>query len=74
MTEQAEKKLRVFIEKQTGRDLSSFSIDDDLFVELALDSLEALGLLAKIEKQFNIRIPNEELSDTRSLRSILNHL
>lgn len=63
--------LRQFIEGQTGASLAKASVDDDLFVLLALDSLDALALLAKIEKKFNLMIPNEQLADTRTLNAVL---
>lgn len=74
MNNSQEQDLRIFIENEIGQKLNAYTIDDDLFVELGLDSLGALALLAKIEKKYNIQIPNEELADTRTLRSILNYL
>lgn len=74
MPQRLENQLRALIEKETGRDLSPYGVDDDLFAELALDSLEGLAMLAVIEKNFSIVIPNEELSDARTLRAILGHL
>lgn len=74
MPHKLENQLRALIEQETSRDLSSYNLDDDLFAELALDSLEGLALLAKIEKRFDIIIPNEDLSDARTLRAILSHL
>lgn len=74
MPQRLENQLRILIEQETGRDLSPFNLDDDLFAELALDSLEGLELLAKIEKKFDIIIPNEEIADARTLRAILSHL
>lgn len=70
----SEAQLRLLIRKETGREVSGYSVDDDLFIEMGLDSLEALALLAKLEKHFDFRIPNEEISDTRSIRAILGQI
>lgn len=71
MNQSNEQLLRQFIEAQTGISLKNNSADDDLFVVLALDSLDALALLAKIEKKFNFLIPNDQLADTRTINAVL---
>lgn len=71
MNQSKEQLLRQFIEAQTGVSLKNNSADDDLFVVLALDSLDALALLAKIEKKFNCLIPNDQLADTRTINAVL---
>ncbi|MEU8365348.1 acyl carrier protein [Nonomuraea sp. NPDC048882] len=44
----------------TGRDLPSLTRADDL-QELGIDSIQALELIAWVEEQLGIRIPDEEL-------------
>lgn len=66
-----EKEVRAFIEKELNISLKDYNSEVDLFSALGLDSLEALSMLAKLEKKFNFKIPNEELSDTRSISSVM---
>jgi acyl carrier protein len=46
--------------------------DDDFFKTLAIDSLQALDLLTRLEHHFNVELPDYELqgvSDFRTLAS-----
>jgi acyl carrier protein len=46
--------------------------DDDFFKTLAIDSLQALDLLTRLEQHFNVELPDYELqgvSDFRTLAS-----
>lgn len=74
MIKASEKEIREFIEKQMKVSLKDYSVDDDLFMILNVDSLDGLALLAKLEKKFDFKIPNESLKDTRSIRAVLNFL
>jgi acyl carrier protein len=68
---EAEQKLRTLLTEVSGKDLSSTGLDDDLVRELGLDSLAALRLLATVEKRFDVRFPDERLSEFRTLRRLL---
>ena len=65
-----ERQLRELIAAVTGRDPSHLTADDDLVEALGLDSLTALRLLAMVEKRFQVRIPDAELTTMRTLRRI----
>ncbi len=46
--------------------------DDDFFKSLGIDSLQALDLLTRLERHFNVELPDYELqgvSDFRTLAS-----
>ena len=47
------------------------ALDDDLARELAIDSLAGLRVLAAVEKRFDVRFPDERLSELRTLRQLL---
>jgi acyl carrier protein len=44
--------------------------DMDLALDLNADSLDALNIAVRLEKVFNIRIPDAALSECRTVRSI----
>ena len=66
-----EAKLRDLLSKTAKADLAGVGLDDDLVVVLGLDSLAALRMLAAVEKRFNVRFPDDRLSEFRTLRKIL---
>lgn len=66
-----EAELREVLAAQSGLDAGGVGLDDDLVRELTLDSLAALRVLAAVEKRFDIRFPDENLGEIRTLRDIL---
>ena len=44
--------------------------DDDFFKKLGIDSLQALGLLTRIESHFHIELPDYELQGVTDFRAL----
>ena len=65
-----ETRLRALIADIATRDPASLGRDDDLVEAYGLDSLQGLQLLATVEKRFDIRLPDDELVEMRSIRRI----
>lgn len=42
---------------------------DDTFEELGVDSLDALGMIANLEDEFGVEVPDEDLKRLRTVRS-----
>ena len=68
---EVEQELRDLIGKTTKRDASEIDGDADLVRELDLDSLGGLRVLAAVEKRFDLRIPDAELSRIRTIEQLL---
>jgi acyl carrier protein len=66
-----EPELRELLAEISGRKTASLAPDDDIIAVLGLDSLAGLRLLAAIEKRFDVRFPDERLSEFRTLRALL---
>ena len=66
-----EARLRTLLTELSKRDTAPISLDDDLLEALDLDSLGALRMLAAVEKHFGVRFPDDELSQLRTLRRLL---
>ena len=47
---------------------------DSTFEELGLDSLDAVELIAGLEDEFNVTIPNIELQNIKSVKQAVNGL
>lgn len=59
--------LRNLLTELSQRDVDELNADDDLLAALDLDSLAALRMLAAVEKRFNVRFPDDQLSELRTL-------
>jgi len=46
------------------------SPDDDFFKKLGIDSLQALSLLTRIERHFNVELPDYELQGVSDFRTL----
>jgi acyl carrier protein len=44
--------------------------DDDFFKTLAIDSLQALDLLTRLERHFNVELPDYELQGVSDFRTL----
>jgi acyl carrier protein len=66
-----ESRLRELLAGLTRKDVSGLAVDDDIVRVLNLDSLGGLRMLAAIEKRFEIRFPDERLSELRTVSRIL---
>lgn len=51
-------------------DIDELTDTGDFVEEYEADSLRAIEILARIEKQFRIEIPQEELAQMRNLRAV----
>jgi acyl carrier protein len=69
-----EPQLRKVLTEICQKDLSTVSLDADLIMELGLDSLAGLRLLAALEKKFQIRFPDHRLGEFRTMRQLLDFL
>jgi len=70
-TNTTESQLRELVAVATNRDASGLSLDDDIALELGIDSLGGLRVLAGVEKKFDLRIPDERLSGVLTMRQLL---
>ena len=49
---------------------TSLSPDDDFFVKLKIDSLQALELLSRLEHHFGVEIPDYEMQGVSDFRTL----
>lgn len=64
---QTEARLRRLLAELLQKDTDQLKLDEDLLMALDLDSLAALRMLAAVEKRFNVRFPDDQLSELRTL-------
>jgi acyl carrier protein len=63
--------LRALLAELSRAETTGIGPDVDLREALDLDSLAGLRMLASVERHFDVRFPDEQLSDLRTIRLIL---
>lgn len=51
-------------------DRVTLSPDDDFFKKLGIDSLQALGLLTRLENHFSVELPDYEVQGVSDFRTL----
>lgn len=74
MSHHTESELRAIFEEVTGRDTGGLGSEDDLVAALGIDSLTGLRFLAHVEKKYDVRFPDDQLSSFRSLANVAGFL
>ncbi|MBI4521735.1 MAG: acyl carrier protein [Gemmatimonadetes bacterium] len=69
-----EQRLRHIVAHVAHVPPDSFALDDELAIELGLDSLSVLRVVAGVEREFGMTIEDERLHDLQTLRAILVYL
>lgn len=69
-----ERALRELIGQLTKKDASDVGPEDDLARELGFDSLTGLRILAGIEEHFGMRFPDDQLSEFRTIKKLLDFI
>jgi len=52
-------------------ELDNFGDDDNFVTELGMDSVMALEMVARIEKRYRIRIPEERFTQMKTLNDVV---
>ena len=73
MSEIVFKKIATLLSTKKGLNKELISIDST-FEELGLDSLDSIELIADMEDEFNVTIPNTELQGIKSIRNAVDGL
>jgi acyl carrier protein len=73
MSELIFEKIATLLSSKKGVNKELIHIDSS-FEELGLDSLDAVELIADLEDEFNVTIPNIELQNIKSVKQAVNGL
>lgn len=73
MSEAIFEKMTSLLSAKKGINKELISIDSS-FDELGLDSLDAIELIADLEDEFNVNIPNTELQGIKTIRQAVDGL
>lgn len=73
MSEIVFEKIATLLSTKKGVNKELIKIDSS-FEELGLDSLDSIELIADLEEEFNVTIPNTELQDIKTIRHAVDGL
>jgi acyl carrier protein len=69
--EQVRGVLKTIFEEETGQTLDSLDDDAVLAEDFALDSVDLVSLLMRVESHFQVRLTNAELTDSRTVGALI---
>ncbi len=63
--------LLSLLEEEMGEAYPNLDDDQDLRESLGLDSVDVVGLVMRIEREFRVRLSTEELGEVRNVGNLL---
>lgn len=69
--EQIRNVMQTIFEEETGQQLEALSDDAVLADDFALDSVDLVSLLMRVEGHFHIRLTNAELTESRTVGALI---
>ena len=66
--------VKAILAKQIRRDPETITLDSDIKKVLGADSLDILQLLMRVEDDYGIVIPDQELAGFRTVADVVNFL
>ena len=69
--EQVRGVLQTLFEEETGQTLEALDDNAVLADDFALDSVDLVSLLMRVESQFQVRLTNAELTESRTVGALI---
>ena len=67
-------KVKATFEEQLGVSQDEMKLDTNFKDDLGVDSLDLYEIVMKLEDEFDVEIPAEELDDVATFEDVLNYL
>ena len=67
-------KVKAILEEQLGDSQDEMKLDTNFKDDLGVDSLDLYEIVMKLEDEFDVEIPAEELEDVATFEDVLNYL
>ncbi|CAP18632.1 Acyl carrier protein [Candidatus Phytoplasma mali] len=67
-------KIQEFIAEQLSIDKNNIKLESDLKEDLGIDSIDAVGLIIKIEEFFKLEVSDETLQKFKNVKDILEYI
>jgi acyl carrier protein len=69
-----EMKIKSVIAEKAGKSVSDIRDDTSFIEDLGLDSLDLVDMIMKLEEEFGISIPDEDLDKIRTVKDAINYI
>ena len=66
--------LKELISEQLGVDLDRIDDDTNIIEDLGADSLDVAELLMTLEDQYNVIVPDEEITKLKTVRDVADYI
>lgn len=63
--------LHTIFEEETGETVAALRDEDVLAKDFALDSVDMVGLLMRVEGHFHVRLTNAELAESQTVGALI---
>ena len=67
-------KVKAIFEEQLGVSQDEMNLDTNFKDDLGVDSLDLYAIVMKMEEEFDVEIPAEELDNVATFEDVLNYL
>lgn len=67
-------KIKELLANQLGADEDQMSMDTNIAADLGADSLDVVELLAEIQDEFDIEIPDEEIENIKTIGDLTEYI
>ena len=67
-------KVKAIFEEQLGVSQDEMNLDTNFKDDLGVDSLDLYEIVMKMEEEFDVEIPAEELNNVATFEDVLNYL
>jgi acyl carrier protein len=72
--DELEMKIKSVIAERAGKSVSDIRDDASFIEDLGLDSLDLVDMIMKLEEEFGISIPDEDLDKIRTVKDAINYI
>lgn len=66
-----EKRVKEILAEQLGVDINKITLETNVATDLGADSLDLVEILMSLEDEFGISIPDEVISDVKTVKQIV---
>lgn len=67
-------KIKRIIEEKLGLETRDYTLESKFVDDLGCDSLDVIEIVLSVEKEFNISIPDDALSNLKTVKDLINYV
>lgn len=71
---QVEQSVKEILARRLNRPMEEIHLESDLAIDLSMDSFDAVEVMFELEEKFDVEILDEQITDLRLVKDIVNLL